>query len=92
MYTNNNSKLVTVYKDAKERAGKHIQLLLNAKDNERIESDRILQYLQETIDCLKLCLDGLAEGSEYKKQYAMYKDELGELGEEIIKYTKINRW
>lgn len=92
MYTNNNSKLVTVYEDAKERAEKHIHILVNAKDNERIESDRILQYLQETIDCLKRCLDSLPDGSEDKKQYAMYKDELGELGEEIIKHTKINRW
>lgn len=92
MYTNNNSKLVTIYEDAKMRAEKHLHLLLNAKPNEIIESDRILQYLQETIDCLKLCLDNLKDGSEHKKQYAMYKDELGDLGEEIIKHTRIDRW
>ena len=67
-------------------------LLRNAKPDEIIESDRILQYLQETIDCLKICIEALGEKSETKMQYARYKDELGELGEEIIKLTKPNRW
>lgn len=84
--------MVTIYENAKERAQKHIELLLNAPENEIIESDRVIQYLQETIDCLKLCMDRTQEGSESKVQYAQYKDELGELGEEIIKNTKPNRW
>lgn len=92
MYTNQESKLVTIYKDAKDRAQKHIEVLKNANENEIVESDRIIQYLQETIDCLKLCIDHLKEGSETKIKYAIYKDELGELGEEIIKYTKPDRW
>lgn len=92
MYQNEESKLVTIYKDAKLRAEKHLMLLTNAKPDEIIESDRILQYLQETIDCLKICIEALGEKSETKMQYARYKDELGELGEEIIKLTKPNRW
>lgn len=92
MYMNQESKLVTIYKDAKDRAKKHIEVLKQAGENEIIESDRVLQYLQETIDCLKLCIDHLQEGSQTRIKYAIYKDELGELGEEIIKYTKPNRW
>lgn len=92
MNTNYESKLVTIYKDAKVRAEKHIDLLKEENENKIIESDRVIQYLQETIDCLKLCIDHLPEGSNTKKQYAMYKDELGELGEEIIKYTRPDRY
>lgn len=92
MYQNQESKLVAIYKDAKSRAEKHLTLLGNAQQDEIVESDRILQYLQETIDCLKICIEALGEKSEIKMQYAKYKDELGDLGEEIIKLTKPNRW
>ena len=92
MYNNQESKLVTIYKDTKLRAEKHLMLLKNAERNEIIESDRILQYIQETIDCLKICMEALGEKTETKMQYAKYKDELGELGEDIIKLTKPNRW
>lgn len=92
MYTNNESKVVTIYKNTKERAQKHLELLKNAHTNEIIESDSILQYIQHTIDCLEICLESLSRGSETRIQYAKYKDELGDLGEEIIKLTKPNRW
>lgn len=86
------SKLLTIYRDTKERAQKHLELLKNVQADEIIESDRILQYLQQTIDCLEVCLTSLPKGSQTRIQYAKYKDELGELGEEIIKRTKPNRW
>lgn len=92
MYTGRESKLVTIYKDTKARAEKHLELLRGAQPNEVIESDRILQYLQETIDCLEICIGALKKGSETRTQYARYKDELGELGEEIIKLTAPDRW
>lgn len=85
------SKLESIYEDTKTRALEHIDKLKNAKE-EIIESDRIFQYLQQTIDCLKLCIDHSPKESETKMQYARYKDELGELGEEIVKLTNPNRW
>lgn len=85
------SKLESIYEDTKTRALEHIDKLKNAKE-EVIESDRIFQYLQQTIDCLKLCIDHAPKESETKMKYARYKDELGELGEEIVKLTNPNRW
>lgn len=86
------SKLEGIYQDTKTRALEHIEKLKNAEKEEVIESDRIFQYLQQTIDCLQLCIDHLPKESETKMQYARYKDELGELGEEIVKLTNPNRW
>lgn len=92
MYTNRETKLVTIYNDTKKRAEGHLELLRNAGNKEIIESDRILQYLQGTIDCLEICMERLPKGSETRMQYAMYKDELGELGDEILKLTAPDRW
>lgn len=92
MYTNRETKLITIYNDTKMRAKGHLELLKNAGPKEIIESDRILQYLQETIDCLELCMEKLPKGSETRKQYAMYKDELGELGDEILRLSAPDRW
>lgn len=86
------SKLDTVYQDTRTRTLMHIDRLKHAKENEMIESDRIFQYLQQTIDCLQLCIDHLPQESETKQRYAKYKDELGELGEEVVKLTNPNRW
>lgn len=37
-------------------------------------------------------MEKLQKGFETRKKYAMYKDELGELGEEILKLRVPNRW
>ena len=89
-YTSN--KLDSVYEDTKLRTLKHIIRLREAGEGEIVESDRIFQYLQQTIDCLQLCIDHLPKGSETRIRYAKYKDELGELGEEVVKLTNPNRW
>lgn len=89
---NYTSKLDTVYQDTKERTLIHIDKLKSAKDNEIVESDRIFQYLQQTIDCLQLCIDYLPKDSESRMRYAKYKDELGTLGEEVVRLTNPNRW
>lgn len=89
---NYTSKLDTVYQDAKKRTLIHIDKLRHAKDSEIIESDRIFQYLQQTIDCLQLCIEHLPKESETRRCYAQYKDELGELGEEVVRLTNPNRW
>lgn len=89
---NYTSKLDTVYQDAKSRTLLHIDKLRHAKESEIIESDRIFQYLQQTIDCLQLCIEHLPKESETRIRYAQYKDELGELGEEVVRLTNPNRW
>ena len=86
------SKLDQIYEDTKTRTLEHLGRLKAAKADEIIESDRIFQYLQQTIDCLQLCIDNLPSGSETRQRYARYKDELGELGEEVVQLTNPNRW
>lgn len=86
------SKLDQIYEDTKTRTLEHLGRLRAAKADEIIESDRIFQYLQQTIDCLKLCIDNLPSGSLARQRYARYKDELGELGEEVVQLTNPNRW
>lgn len=86
------SKLDDVYQDTKARTLIHIDKLRSAQDHEIIESDRIFQYLQQTIDCLQLCIDYLPKESESRMRYARYKDELGTLGEEVVRLTHPNRW
>lgn len=89
---NYTSKLDHIYEDTKVRTLEHLEKLKTAKEDEIVESDRIFQYLQQTIDCLQLCIDNLPSGSETRQRYARYKDELGELGEEVVKLTNPNRW
>ncbi|MGL5675402.1 MAG: hypothetical protein ACRDDX_03220 [Cellulosilyticaceae bacterium] len=86
------SKLDTIYRDTKARTLEHLEKLKDENQGEIIESDRIFQYLQQTIDCLQLCIDHLPKESETRMRYAMYKDELGELGDEVVKLTNPNRW
>ncbi|MGL4738051.1 MAG: hypothetical protein ACRCW2_11425 [Cellulosilyticaceae bacterium] len=86
------SKLDSIYDDTKMRTLEHLHKLKYAEDRGRIESDRIFQYLQQTIDCLQLCIDHLPHESAARQRYARYKDELGELGEEVIKLTQPHRW
>lgn len=86
------SKLDRVYEDTKMRALEHIEKLKYAEDREIIESDRIFQYLQQTIDCLQLCIEHLPKESITRQRYARHKDELGEIGEEVVKLTHPNRW
>lgn len=86
------SKLDQIYEDTKQRTLDHLERLKTIKDNERVESDRIFEYLQHTINCLQLCIDHLPSGSQLRQRYARYKDELGELGEEVVKLTSPNRW
>lgn len=86
------SKLDLIYQDTKVRTLEHLDRLKSSKDQEIIESDRIFQYLQQTIDCLQLCIDHLPQASATRQRYARYKDELGELGEEVVKLTSPNRW
>ena len=89
---NYTSKLDTVYQDTKSRTLAHLNKLKEAKEDEIIESDRIFQYLQYTIDCLQLCIEHMPKDSESRRRYAQYKDELGELGEEVVRLTNPNRW
>ena len=86
------SKLDTIYTDTKIRTLEHLDRLKTAQKNEIIESDRIFQYLQHTIDCLQLCIEHLPKDSNTRQRYAKYKDELGELGDEVVKLTNPNRW
>lgn len=85
-------KLEDIYFETKEKAEQHINKLKNQTEKDVIESDRIFQYLQHTIDSLSVCLHYLPKHSDKRMNYARYMDELGELGEEIVKLTKPNRW
>ncbi|MDA3732537.1 hypothetical protein PBV87_13680 [Niameybacter massiliensis] len=86
------SKLDLIYEDTKTRTLEHLERLKKTEDKEVIESDRIFQYLQQTIDCLQLCIEHLPQTSMTRQRYAKYKDELGELGEDVVKLTSPNRW
>lgn len=89
---NYTSKLDNIYKDTKMRTLQHIEKLKQAKEGGIVESDHIFQYVQHTIDCLQLCIENLPRESETRGRYARYKDELGELGDEVVKLTNPNRW
>lgn len=89
---NNATKLDIIYEDTKIRTLEHLEKLRQAPKSEKIESDRIFQYLQQTIDCLQLCIDHLPKESKARERYARCKDELGELGDEVVKLTSPDRW
>lgn len=91
----NTSKLDTIYEDTKVRTLEHLEKLRREQQEnqkEKIESDRIFQYLQQTIDCLQICIEHLPRESQTRERYARYKDELGELGDQVVALTSPDRW
>ena len=89
---NPSSKLDKLYEDTMKRAIAHLEKLDNPELSERVESDRIFQYIQYAIDCFQLCMEHQEKGSEIRQKCARYKDSLGDIGDEIVKRTNPNRW
>ena len=86
------SKLEKMYEDTMARAVAHLEELRDPEQGSRVESDKIFQHIQYTIDCLQYSMARLEKGSETRQKYARYKDELGDEGKEIVALINPDRW